>query len=67
MLSPRQTTSFSPRAKSRAMPDDLRDPARLDLHLVGEVELEERLVRGPRTNAAVAEQVDEVAGVLLAR
>ena len=47
-------------------PDDLGDPARLDLHLVGEIEVEERLVARARAHAAVAEQVDEVAGVLLA-
>ena len=46
--------------------DDLRDPARLCLHLVGEVELEQRLVRAARADAAVAEQVDHLAGVRLA-
>ena len=47
--------------------DDLRDPAGLDLNLVGEIEVEEHLVAGARTQTAVAEQVDEVAGVLLRR
>src|SRR5205085_12258840 len=42
------------------------DPARLDLHLVREVEIEEHLVPGPGANVAVAEQVDELTGVLLA-
>ena len=46
-------------------PDDLGDPARLDLHLVAEVEVEERLVGGAGLHAAVAEQVDEVARMLL--
>ena len=46
--------------------DDLRDAARLDLHLVGEVEVEEQLVAAARAHVAVAEQVDELARVLLA-
>ncbi len=46
--------------------DHLGDPAGRDLHLVGEIELEEHLVAGPRADVAVAEQVDELAGVLLA-
>ena len=29
-------------------PDDLRDPAGLDLHLVGQVEVEQQLVAAPR-------------------
>ena len=48
-------------------PDDLRDPARLGLHLVREVELEERLLRPARRHAAVAEQVDQLARVPLPR
>src|SRR5581483_121114 len=46
-------------------PDDLRDAARLDLHLVREVEVEQELVAASRADATVAEKVDEVAGVLL--
>ena len=45
-------------------PDHLRDPARLDLHLVAQVEIEEQLVAGARPQPPVAEQVDEVARVL---
>ena len=58
MLSPRQTTILSP-ARSLGHADDLCDPARLDLHLVGEIHLEERLVGRPRAHLPVAEQVDE--------
>ena len=47
--------------------DDLRDPAGLDLHLVRQVEVEERLVARARANVPVAEQVDELSRVLLAR
>ena len=65
MLSPRQTTSFSPRSEVARHADDLRDPARLDLHLVGEVEVEELLVADARAHVAVPEQVDELARVLL--
>ena len=67
MLSPRQTTSCSPRRELACHADDLRDPAGLDLHLVGEVEVEEQLVARRATDVAVAEQVDELPGVLLAR
>ncbi len=66
MLSPRQTTSLSPRGEVARHPDDLGDPAGLDLHLVGEIEVEERLVGRAGPDAPVAEQVDEVARVLLA-
>ena len=45
--------------------DDLRDPAGLHLHLVGEIELEERLLGGAGTDVPVAEQVDELPRVLL--
>jgi hypothetical protein len=41
-------------------PDDLRDPSRLGLHLVGEVELEQRLLRPALRHSAVAEQVDQL-------
>ncbi len=46
--------------------DDLRDAAGLGLHLVGEVEVEEHLVALARLDVPVAEQVDELARVLLA-
>src|SRR5581483_11231242 len=48
-------------------PDDLGDAARLDLHLVRQVEVEEELAAVARHHVAVAEQVDELPGVLLAR
>ena len=66
MLSPSTTTSGSPPAKSSRHPDDLRDPAGLRLHLVGEVELEQRRVAVAGGQVAVAEQVDHLAGVALA-
>ena len=47
-------------------PDDLRDPAGLGLHLVGEVELQQRLVRAARRQASVPEQVDHLPRVALA-
>ena len=48
-------------------PDHLGDPAGLDLHLVGQIHLEERLVGRPRAHPPVAQQVDEIARVLLSR
>ena len=65
MLSPRQTTSWSSPTNVARHADDLRDAARLDLHLVREVEVEERLVARTRAHVAVAEQVDELPRVLL--
>jgi hypothetical protein len=47
-------------------PDHLRDPARLRLHLVGEIEVEQRLVGAPDREVPVAEEVDHLAGVTLA-
>src|SRR5581483_7465316 len=47
--------------------DDLRDAAGLGLHLVGEVDVEEDIVAAARRHVAAAEQVDELARVLLAR
>src|SRR5204862_3195251 len=38
----------------------------LDLHLVGQVDVEQQLLAPTRRHAAVAEQVDEVARMLLA-
>ena len=46
--------------------DDLRDPAGLRLHLVGQVELEQRLGAVAARDVPVAEQVDHLARVLLA-
>jgi hypothetical protein len=46
MLSPRHDDESLVPAKSRAIPTDLRDPSRLGLHLVGDVEREKRLL-GP--------------------
>ena len=44
---------------------DLGDPAGLGLHLVGQVQVEEEAVAVALPHAAVAEQVDEVAGMPL--
>ena len=66
MLSPRTTTSCSPRREVLGHPDDLRDAAGLRLHLVGEVELEQRRVAAARGQVAVAEEVDHLARVPLA-
>ena len=49
------------------MPDDLRDPAGPRLHLVRQVEREKRLVGAAHVEAAVAEQVDHLPRVALAR
>ena len=46
--------------------DHLRDPAGTGLHLVGEVELEQRRVAAASGEMAVAEQVDHLPGVPLA-
>ena len=46
--------------------DDLRDPARLDLHLVGEIEIEERVALAALLHPPVAEQVDQLARMALA-
>ena len=46
--------------------DHLRDPAGFDLHLVGQVEVEQQLVAVARHHAAVAEEVDELTRMLLA-
>ena len=46
--------------------DHLGDPSGLGLHLVGEVELEQQLAAAALLDLAVAEQVDELACVLLA-
>ena len=59
MLSPRQTTRLVA-ARTPGHADDLRDPARLGLHLVGDVEVEEQAVAVAVTDPAVAEQVDEL-------
>ena len=57
-----------PVARSEALghPDDLRDTAGLRLHLVREIELEQGPAAVPMLDPAVAEEVDEVARVLLA-
>ena len=47
-------------------PDHLGDPAGLDLNLVGQIEVEERLVPRAGPDLAVAEQVDELARMVLA-
>src|SRR3954467_4735058 len=72
-LSPRITTSRSSPANCRAIPTPcaipppppaaLRDPPRLRLHLVGQVELEQHVPAAAGPHAPVAEQVDELPGV----
>src|SRR4029079_2820431 len=47
-------------------PDHLRDPARLDLHLVGQIEIEERCAVAALAQSSVSEQIDHLAGVTLA-
>ena len=49
------------------MPTTCAIPPGLDLHLVGEVEVEQHLVAAARLDAPVAEQVDELPRVLLPR
>ena len=66
MLSPSTTTSGSPPAKSSAMPTTSAMPPGCGLHLVGEIELEQRRVAVAHRQVAVAEQVDHLPRVALA-
>ena len=65
MLSPSTTTSGAPPAKSSRHPHDLRDASRLGLHLVGEIELEDRIAAAARCESPVPEQVDHLARMAL--
>ena len=66
MLSPRQTTRSSLAGEALGHADDLRDPARLDLDLVGQIEVEERIGAPALAHPAVAEQVDHLPRMALA-
>ena len=46
--------------------DDLSDPTGLDLHLVGQIQVEQRRVGAALLHLPVAEQVDQLTGVALA-
>src|SRR5258708_6700786 len=59
--------TLTPWADSPPPPDPLRDTTRLDLHLVREVDVEEQLATRARLDPTVAEQVDELPRMLLAR
>ena len=48
-------------------PDHLRDAAGLRLHLVRQIELEDRVAASARREPTVAEEVDHLAGVALSR
>ena len=47
--------------------DDLGDPAGLRLHLVREIDFEDRVAAAPRREPSVAEEIDHLPGVPLAR
>jgi hypothetical protein len=47
--------------------NDLRDPARSDLHFVRDIEVEQRRLTAPRRQLPVAKQIDHLARMRLAR
>jgi hypothetical protein len=58
---------LSPGGEVARHSDDLSDPAGLHLHLVGEIQVEQRRVAAALGEFAVPEQIDHLAGVRLAR